>query len=144
MMSTNKLHRSGFPEEIIALKSRLHAIIIVLCGLVDVVSTYPVVRKQSSDEHRWNVFDVLFLEMSFDQCPSGVGVRCRVTRPAMKAAPIVFFEANARVFELGHLSRFHDPPFRRTFASRFIIPAGDLHTVSLSRPEQIEKRKMEA
>lgn len=103
------------------------------------MSCLQIQLSESKAQTGRNVLDVLFLEMSFDRCPSGVGVRCRVTRPAMKAAPIFFFEANAGVFELGHLSKFHDPPFGCTFARRFLIPARDLHTPSLSRPEQIDK-----
>jgi len=141
--NANKLHRSGFPEEIITLKSWPLAIVVVLGGFFNVVSTYPGVRGQGPNKHRRNVFGVLFLEMSFDRCPSSAGVLCRVARPAMKATPILFFEANAGVFELGHLCRFHDPPFGRTFARRFLIPARDLHTPSLSRPGRIETDKRE-
>jgi len=39
--TTDGLHRGGFPEEVITLKSWPHAIIIVLCGVVNVVPTHP-------------------------------------------------------------------------------------------------------
>lgn len=88
-------------------------------------------------KNRRNAFDILFFEVNFDRRPSDVGVWCRAVRPAMQASPIFFLEANAGVFELGHFSRFHGPPFGRTFGSRFLVPARDLHTPSLSRPERI-------
>ena len=47
----------------------------------------------------------------------------------MKTTPIFFLETNARMLELGHFSRFQNPPFGCTFASKFIVPVRDLEHV---------------
>lgn len=65
-----------------------------------------------------------------------MGERCRVVLPAMKASPIIVLEANAGVLELGHFSRFQDPPLAWTFSKRSIVSARDLHMLSNS-----EKKK---
>ena len=113
--TTDELHHSGFFYEVIALKSRLCTIIIVLCGIVDVMPGRP---GGQSPRPWWNVNDALFFEVRFDQGPCGRGVRCRVACPTTEATPITAFEANAGILELGHFDRFHDPPLGwRAFAS---------------------------
>ena len=41
MCKKGKLHCGGLPEEVIGLEGRPHAIIVVLCGLFNVVSARP-------------------------------------------------------------------------------------------------------
>lgn len=62
-----KSHRSGLPEEVIRLEGRSRAIIVVLCGLIDVVSEHPKMSETEVPIQRpRNVFDVLFFQMELD------------------------------------------------------------------------------